>query len=154
LADARSGGDRREPQRSGAPTAAAPPDPEVPADRPKRRTFTAEYKKRILDEVDACSEAGQIGELLRREGLYSSHLVDWRRLRDAGALAGLSARKRGRKAKVGGALAARVAELERDKRQLEERLRKAELIIDVQKKVSQLLGIPLATPPEKGDGER
>ena len=92
----RSGGDRREPQRSSAPTASAPPDPEVLADRPRRRTFTAEYKKRILDQTDACSEPGQIGELLRREGLYSSHLVDWRRLRDAGALAGLQSSYRGR----------------------------------------------------------
>lgn len=150
----RSGGDRREPQRSSAPTASAPPDPEVLADRPRRRTFTAEYKKRILDQTDACSEPGQIGELLRREGLYSSHLVDWRRLRDAGALAGLSAKKRGPKAKVVDALAVRVAELERDKRRLEERLRKAELIIDVQKKVSQLLGIPLATTAEDGGDER
>ena len=150
----RSGGDRREPQRSGAPTTAAPPDPEVPGDRPKRRTFTAEYKKRILDEVDVCSEPGQVGELLRREGLYSSHLVDWRRLRDAGALAGLAAKKRGRKAKAVDALAARVAELERDKRLLEERLRKAEIIIDVQKKLSRLLGLPVATVPEKGGDER
>ena len=91
---------------------------------------------------------------MRREGLYSSHLVDWRRLRDAGALAGLSAKKRGPKAKVVDALAVRVAELERDKRRLEERLRKAELIIDVQKKVSQLLGIPMAATAENGGDER
>jgi transposase len=150
VGDERSGGDRREPQRSEAPTAAAPPDPEVSADRPKRRTFRAEYKKRILDEADACSEPGEIGELLRREGLYSSHLTEWRRLRDAGSLAGLAAKKRGRKAKVVDALAARVAELERDKRRLEERLRKAELIIDVQKKVAALLGVPLADPEKEG----
>src|SRR5271165_4269827 len=74
------------------------PDPEVP-ERATRRRFSAEYKLRILTEVDACSEPGEIGALLRREGLYSSHLVDWRRSRDAGALEGLG-RKRGRKPKA------------------------------------------------------
>lgn len=160
VGDERSGGDRREPERSSSPTAAAPPerppgeapDPEVPGDRAKRRTFPAEYKKRILEQVDACSQPGEIGELLRREGLYSSHLCEWRRLRDAGALASLAAKKRGPKAKVVDEMAERVAELEREKRRLEERLRKAEIIIDVQKKVSQLLGIPLASP-ENGDDE-
>ena len=158
--DERSEGDRREPERSSSSTAAAPasaplpPDPEVPSDRPKRRRFTAEYKKRILAEHDACSLPGEIGALLRREGLYSSLISEWKRQRDEGADAALAPRQRGRKAKVVDALAVKVAELERDKRKLEERLRRAELIIDVQKKVSQLLGIPLATDPETGGDER
>lgn len=156
----RSEGDRREPQRSSACAAAAPDsprllaDPEVSSDRPKRRTFTADYKKRILAEHDACSHAGEIGALLRREGLYSSLITMWKRQRDEGTDAALSPRKRGRKAKVVDSLAAKVRELERDKQQLAERLRKAELIIDVQKKVSQLLGIPLATVPNRDEGER
>lgn len=154
----RSGGDRREPERSSTPTAAAPaspplpPDPEVPADRPKRRTFTAEYKKRILSEHDACSQPGEIGALLRREGLYSSLISEWKRQRDEGANAALAPRKRGRKAKIIDALATKVAELEGDKRRLEDRLRKAETIIEVQKKVSQLLGVPLSDP-EKGGSD-
>jgi transposase-like protein len=127
------------------------PDPEVPADRPKRRTYTAEYKKRILEEHDACSQSGEIGALLRREGLYSSLMSEWRRLRAAGADAALTPRKRGRKARVIDAMAQRVADLERENRRLEERLRKAEIIIDVQKKVSQLLGIPLAHPEKGGE---
>jgi transposase-like protein len=157
----RSVGDRREPQRSSAPTAAAPPpptvpagpppDPEVPADRPRRRTFTAEYKKRIIEEADACSENGAIGALLRREGLFSSHLTVWRRQREEATVAGLAPRKRGRKAKVVDALATRVAELERDKQKLEQRLRMAETIIDVQKKVSELLGVPLSDPKNGGN---
>jgi transposase len=154
----RSVGDRREPQRSSPPTAAAPPpplvapppDPEVPADRPRRRTFTAEYKKRIIEEADACSENGAIGALLRREGLFSSHLTVWRRQREEATVAGLAPKRRGRKAKVVDAMATRVAELERDKQKLEQRLRMAETIIDVQKKVSQLLGVPLSDPKNGG----
>lgn len=157
----RSVGDRREPERSSAPTTAAPPplpagpaapphDPEVPADRPRRRTFTAEYKKRILEEADACSASGTVGVLLRREGLFSSHLTEWRRQREQATVAGLAPKKRGRKQKVVDAMAVRVAELERDKRRLEERLRTAEIIIDVQKKVSLLLGVPLSAPKNEG----
>jgi transposase len=157
----RSVGDRREPQRSSPPTAAAPPpptapaapapDPEVPADRPRRRTFTAEYKKRLIEEADACSASGAIGALLRREGLFSSHLTEWRRQREEATVAGLAPKKRGRKQKVVDAMATRVAELERDKQQLEQRLRRAETIIDVQKKVSQLLGVPLSDPENEGN---
>ena len=157
----RSVGDRREPERSSAPTTAAPPppptgpaeappDPEVPTDRPKRRTFTAEYKKRILEEADGCSALGAMGVLLRREGLFSSLLTEWRRLREQATVAGLAPRKRGRKQKVVDAMATRVAELQRDKLRLEERLRTAEIIIDVQKKVSQLLGVPLSDPKNEG----
>ena len=158
----RSVGDRREPERSSAPTTAAPPpspagpaapppDPEVPTDRPRRRTFTAEYKKRILEEADACAASGTVGVLLRREGLFSSHLTEWRRQREQATIAGLTPRKRGRKQKVVDAMTVRVAELEREKRRLEEHLRTAEIIIDVQKKVSQLLGVPLSAPKTEGN---
>ena len=118
-----------------------PPDPEVPENKPRRR-FTAKYKLRILEEADACTEPGQIGALLRREGLYSSNLTAWRRQRDKGQLQGLSPKKRGRKAKAVNPLARRVAELERETQQLRNKLKKAELIIEVQKKVSEILGIP------------
>ncbi len=158
----RSVGDRREPERSSAPTTAAPPplpagpaapppDPEVLTDRPRRRTFTAEYKKRILEEADGCSASGTVGVLLRREGLFSSHLTEWRRQREQATIAGLAPKKRGRKQKVVDAMATRVAELERDKLRLEERLRTAEIIIDVQKKVSLLLGVPLSAPKNEGN---
>jgi transposase len=126
-----------------------PPDPEVSSDRAKRRTYTAEYKKRILEEADACSKPGEIGAMLRREGLYSTLLYHWRSQREAATNAALSPKVRGRKKAINDAMAERVAELEREKQRLEDRLRKAEIIIDVQKKVSQLLGIPLASQ-EKG----
>jgi transposase-like protein len=119
-------------------------DPEVP-EKARRRRFTAEYKLRILEQADACSEPGQVGQLLRREGLYSSHLSVWRKQRREGSLRGLSPRKRGRKPRPRNPLANRVAELERETKALQERLRQAEVIIDVQKKVSQILGVPLGT---------
>jgi len=118
-----------------------PPDPEVLEKRPRRR-FTATYKLRILEEAEKCNQPGQIGALLRREGLYSSNLTTWRRQRDEGQLQGLSPKKRGRKAKAVNPLAQRVAELERETQRLQEKLRKAEIIIEVQKKVSEILGIP------------
>jgi transposase len=121
------------------------PSPEV-LEKPVRRRFTVEYKLRILAEADACSEPGMLGELLRREGLYSSHLSTWRRQRDEGVLAGLMPKRRGRKAKPKNPLADEVARLERENRRLTEQLRQAELIIDVQKKVSEMLNIPLKTP--------
>jgi len=124
------------------------PSPEV-LEKPVRRRFTVEYKARILVEADACTEPGMLGELLRREGLYSSHLTTWRRQRDEGALAGLTPKRRGRKAKPKNPLADEVARLQREKQRLKEQLRQAELIIDVQKKVSEMLSIPLKTP----DGE-
>jgi hypothetical protein len=92
-----------------------------------------------------------VGALLRREGLFSSHLTEWRRRRELATVAGLTPKKRGRKQKIVDAMATRVAELERDKRRLEERLRTAEIIIDVQKKVSQLLGVPLNAPKNEGN---
>ena len=124
------------------------PDPEV-VPKAKRRKFTAEYKRRILEEADNCTEAGQIGALLRREGLYSSHLTTWRRQRDQGAVKGLSPRKRGRKKKD--ELEREVARLQRENERLQANLEQAETIIDVQKKLSKLLG--LATE-ENGTGRR
>ena len=109
------------------------PSPEV-FEKPVRRRFTVEYKAKILAEADVCTEAGQLGELLRREGLYSSHLTTWRRQRDEGVLAGLTPKRRGRKAKPKNPLADEVARLQRENKRLQEQLRQAELIIDVQKK--------------------
>ncbi len=118
-------------------------------EKPVRRRFTVEYKMRILAEADACTEPGMLGELLRREGLYSSYLTTWRRQRDDGALAGLTPKRRGRKAKPKNPLADENRRLERENERLKEQLRQAELIIDVQKKVSEMLNIPLKSP----DGE-
>jgi transposase-like protein len=118
------------------------PDPEV-VPRAKRRRFSAEYKLRILEEVDACHEPGQIGALLRREGLYSSHLTTWRRQREQGQLEALSPKKWGRKPSIDEALAKDLAELKREKQRLENRLQQAETIIEVQKKLSGLLGLTL-----------
>jgi len=128
-----------------------PPDPEV-AERAARRRFTAEYKRRVLQEADACAGTGELGGLLRREGLYSSHLTTWRRQREQGTLAALSPKKRGRPAVPGSPLARRVAELEREKARLEGRLKQAETIIEVQKKISEILGIPLKTADTAGSG--
>lgn len=114
------------------------PNPEVIV-KAERRHFTAEYKQRILQEADACSERGDIGALLRREGLYSSHLDTWRRQRTRGGLHGLTPAKRGRKADP---QAAENARLVRETVKLKAQLERAELIIEVQKKVSQLLGLP------------
>jgi transposase-like protein len=123
-------------------------DPEVAA-KAKRRQFSAEYKLRIVREAAAAKSPGEIGALLRREGLYSSHLVAWRRQRERGELAGLSA-KRGRKPEPVNPLAKRVAELEREKRRLERRLEQAELLLDIQKKASRLLEIPLRSQDDDG----
>ena len=125
-------------------------DPEVP-EKARRRRFTAEYKMRILQEVDACCEPGEIGALLRREGLYSSLLVVWRRQRAEGTLEGLRPRKRGRKPYPVNPLARKVAELERKNKRLEKRLKQAEIIIDVQKKVSQILEGPLSDESKDDD---
>jgi len=123
----------------------AAPSPEV-LEKPVRRRFTVEYKAKILAEADACTEPGQLGELLRREGLYSSHVSTWRKQRDAGALAGLAPRRRGRKAKPKNPLNNENEQLRRENQRLKEQLRQAALIIDVQKKVSEMLNIPLKTP--------
>ena len=113
----------------------AMPNPEV-AEKAKRRTFTVDYKQRILEEADRCTEPGQIGELLRREGLYSSHLTTWRRQRQAGGRAGLSARKRGPKKDE---QAAELTRLQRENERLRKQLDQAELIIAAQKKLALAL---------------
>jgi len=114
---------------------------EVP-EKPKRRTFDAAYRLRIVEEADRCTEPGQIGELLRREGLYSSALSKWRQQRDEGLLKSLSSKKRGRKPKPRNAAQEELDRVRREKEELAERLRQAEAIIEVQKKVSELLGSP------------
>jgi transposase-like protein len=106
----------------------------------RRRRFTAEYKLKIVREADACSKTGELGALLRREGLYSSHLVDWRRARERGEL--VNAPKRGRKGKAVDPSAKRVAELERKLARAEARAERAEALVDLQKKVAALLGTP------------
>lgn len=155
--------ERREAERSEADRSAAAgktvapepplppgPDPEVVAGA-KRRTFTAEYKQRILAEADAASaQPGAVGALLRREGLYSSHLVAWRRERQAGILRGLTPHRRGPKSKSN-PQEEEIQKLRRENQRLTEQLRKAEIIMEVQKKVGALLGWPLpkADPEEK-----
>jgi hypothetical protein len=114
------------------------PDPEVAEKKPRHR-FTAKYKLRILYEADNCTDPGQLGALLRREGLYSSNLSTWRRQREMGILSGLTPKKRGRKNKPKNPLADQVARLEKENRKLRLKLKQAQTIIDVQKKVSQML---------------
>ena len=161
LGPARSGGERSEPERSGGPNSAvlpAPispsggpaPDPEVVA-KPIRRHHTAEYKLRILREADTCGPGG-IAALLRREGLYSSALTGWRRQRELGQWAGLALRTRGRKAAPGNPLVAENEHLRRENERLQKRLRQAETIIEVQKKLCEMLGVPVHTAaPESGE---
>jgi transposase-like protein len=111
-------------------TATDIPDPEV-VPKAKRRKFSAGYKQRILEEADNCTELGQIGALLRREGLYSSHLSTWRRQRDQGLVQALGPKKRGRKRKD--ELEREVARLRRENERLQASLKQAETIIEVQK---------------------
>ena len=118
-------------------------NPEV-SERPRRRTFTAKEKLRILQEADRATGAGEIGALLRREGLYSSHLTDWRRQRDAGVLEGLAPARRGPKPIEANPLAVELAKAQQENAKLRLRLERAEAIIDLQKKVSDLLGMKLA----------
>ena len=117
-------------------------------EKPTRRKFTAAYKLKILAEAEACGEPGMLGELLRREGLYSSHLTIWRRRRDEGVLVGLTPKRRGRKAKPKNPLADENEQLRRENQRIKEQLRQAELIIDVQKKVSEMIQ---TRSPEKTD---
>ena len=123
------------------------PDPEVEA-KAKRRRFSAEYRLQILRQADACKAPGELGALLRREGLYSSLLSTWRRQREQGALAALRARKRGPKPKP---VDPRMKELEKQNARLQRKLKQAEMIIEVQKKVHEILGIPLRTLADDGD---
>jgi len=122
--------------------------PEV-SEKARRRRFEAAYKLRILAEAERCVEAGQLGQLLRREGLYSSHLTTWRKQRDEGALEALAPKKRGRKPLRQDAVALEKERLERENRRLTERLRQAETIIEVQKKVSEMLGIATTSPSDE-----
>jgi len=123
------------------------PSPEVMPERPKRRSFSAAYKLSILKRADACGP-GEIGRLLRSEGLYSSYLTDWRREHDEGALSAMS-KRRGRKPQRA-PKDEEVERLRRENAQLKERLERAETIIAIQKKISEILGIPLKT--DKPDG--
>ena len=125
------------------------PDAEVPQ-RPVRRSFLADYKLQILRQADACTQRGQVGQLLRREGLYSSHLTTWRAQRQQGTLDALAPQKRGRKTRANDPALEKSRCLERENKQLRERLRQAEVIIDIQKKVAEILGIPLNSP-ESGE---
>jgi transposase-like protein len=148
----RSESERSEPSRSGGasiPVAATASkdsgvaDPEV-SSKAVRRRFTATYKRRILQEADQCGPGG-IAALLRREGLYSSHLTTWRKLRETGEIAGLEPRKRGKKPVPRNPLTAENERLRRENTRLQKRLRQAGTIIDVQKKLCDLLG--LTVPP-------
>ena len=118
------------------------PEVQVSAKR-KRRHFTAAQKLAILKQADACTKQGELGALLRREGLYSSNLVDWRRARERGELQALAPKKRGRKAKQVDGRDQRIAELERELAKERSRREHAEALVDVQKKVAALLGRPL-----------
>ena len=138
-AGAASNGGRRQTVVA-APASASP---EL-SDRPRRRTFTAKHKLRILAATDQAAGTGDIGAILRHEGLYSSTLCDWRRQRDAGAFGALTPARRGPKTTEPNPLAAELALSQRHNARLTQRLARAEAIIDLQKKVAELLGIPLA----------
>jgi transposase len=112
------------------------------AAKPQRRSFTAEYKRRVLKEADACTTPGAVGALLRREGLYSSHLVEWRRARARGELAALAPKKRGRKPIPVDPRDRKLAELERQLAHLTGRAERAEALVEAQKNLAALLGRP------------
>ncbi len=124
------------------------PDVEVLAQATRRR-FTAEYKRKILREAEACTEPGAIGALLRREGLYSSNLTTWRQQRERGELLGLTPKRRGPAPKAKNPLAAKVAALERELTRQKARAERAEALVALQKKVAELLGTPLPQPSGK-----
>jgi transposase len=155
-ADGREG-ERSEPERPGEGVTASwaargrgrGGDPEVP-EKARRRQFTAEYKLRVVREADGCSKPGGVGALLRREGLYSSQLSKWRQQRDEGALGRLGSRRRGRSRRD--PLAREVERLRRDNERLKGKLAQAELVIEIQKKASQMLGIPLRSPDDEESG--
>ena len=112
------------------------------AAKPRRRTYTAEYKRRILKEADTCTTPGAVGALLRREGLYSSHLTVWRQARGRGELAALAPRKRGRKPAPVDPRDRKIAELERQLAEMTGRAQRAEVLVDAQKNLAALLGRP------------
>ena len=131
--------------------ATPPAPPSEVEERGRRRQYTAEFKLRVLREVDealASGEEGAVGALLRREGIYSSHLVTWRRQRDRGQLAGLTPKKRGRKPSRN-PLSSEVERLQRQNARLENELAKARIVIAVQKKVAALLGNPIPDDPDE-----
>lgn len=149
----RSAGERSETARSaeGSSERVAAPDPEVPAAATRRR-FPAAYKARILREAEACRAPGEVGALLRREGLYSSHLALWRKARAAGELKPGAGRRRGPKPDPTRAERREVERLERENARLKRRLERAEAIIEVQRKLSALLNTPL-NPDSAGRSE-
>lgn len=115
----------------------------------ERRRFTADYKLKVLREADDCQQPGEIGALLRREGLYWSNLTNWRKQRAGGELAGLRVKRRGPQRREKNPLAERVRELERDNARLKRRAERAEGLVELQKKVSEILGIELGESAEK-----
>jgi transposase-like protein len=131
-----------------SPIEAPRPDPEVVAVA-KRRTFSKAEKLRILGAADACVAPGEVGALLRREGIYSSHLATWRKQRQSSGETGSLARKRGPKTDSAAAQERRVLELEKQVERLQAKLVKADLIIDVQKKLSILLGLSTDDTPSE-----
>jgi hypothetical protein len=151
----RSPGERSETGRSGADANNGRVDTGDAArsnetlEKPQRRSFTAAYKKKILKEADAAAaQPGAIGALLRREGLYSSHLAKWRRDRASEGSSGLSPKRRGPAPQKLTANKNQVAKLERENTRLKHRLKQAGIIIEFQKKLNDLLGIPVGSPPE------
>lgn len=124
------------------------PETEV-TEKGKRRRFTAEYKQRILREAAACKESGEVGALLRREGLYSSHLTDWRKQAASGALSALTPKKRGPQPKAVNPRDRELLEAQREVARWKKRAERAEALVEVQKKVSQLLGIALPTTEDE-----
>lgn len=149
-------GERSEPERNGGTakpavvqTCREVPDPQV-LEHPQQRRFTVEYKAGIVREADACTQIGQIGALLRREGLYSSQLSDWRKIYRKGALAALKDDKRGRR-QIRHPLEAQNESLKKNNARLERRLKQAEAVIDIQKKLSEILGVPLTGIANEGD---
>lgn len=126
------------------------PTPEV-RERPERRQFTAAYKLSVLQKLDGCKEPGSVGQVLRREGLYSSLVSTWRVQRQMGALTGLAPQKRGRKPEPVNPLAAKYAALERKNRSLERKLKRTEMLVEIQKKIADLFGISLEKPENEGE---
>lgn len=116
----------------------------------RRRRFTAEYKRRVLREAEACKRTGELGALLRREGIYSSSLSSWRQAKERGELEALTPKKRGPLPSAPNPLAPRVAELERALAKAEARAQRAEALVELQKKISELLGIQLPKPSGEG----
>lgn len=149
-----SEGERSEPERTTAATAGGreTPDPEV-VGHPVRRRFSAAYKQRILAEVEAAAGTGAIGRILRREGLYSSQLTSWRQARRNSERVALAPRRRGPKPIPKNPLQAENTQLKREKAQLQRKLQTAELMLDLQKKVSQILGITLPVLVQSDDDE-